>query len=476
MRKIGVLIILLISLISIVQANLFINPNPIDVTLKAGETKQFSLTLNNSHQFQILDFQFSNLSGFTFPNVTLNANETKTIFFNVSRTEATVTQIQSTVSFNYLVDIPQGERTHNVTILQNSGFQPSFLTIRKGDTVKWTNRDTISRTVTSGLFDETIQPNQSFSYIFTETGEVTYQDLVLFFGGTIRIINETESERVNNPDFNKILTVNLAVTLDPTSILLTIDQSNFTVTATGSQESILRVKNTGNITAQRVVLSGNPNWIIFDENNFDLLPNEENIVTYHIEPLIFETAETNKTYNVELSAKASNTEKMSKTLQIFVPFSDLSNINSNEGFLIFFARYCLANPNLIVCNNTLGGGGDGEVIIRDPEITANLSTRELLEALRRIQGIEDSVSRTSNEQKQLNDLINTMFPDFHRLLNESLSRQDEVEKISDTRTRVFWIFAIAIVISGGIVIIGLTTRKYLKRRSIIEQGYKTRWY
>ncbi len=70
----------------------------------------------------------------------------------------------------------------NQVIMQNTSYVPQSLTITKGTTVTWTNKDSYDHTVTSGtpghpsgLFDSgDIAPNGKFSYTFDSTGTYAY--------------------------------------------------------------------------------------------------------------------------------------------------------------------------------------------------------------------------------------------------------------------------------------------------------------
>lgn len=67
-------------------------------------------------------------------------------------------------------------QTHTINI-QNFAFSPAELTIKKGDTVKWTNLDSVAHTATSdnGTFDSgLLSQNQSWSKTFNETGTFEY--------------------------------------------------------------------------------------------------------------------------------------------------------------------------------------------------------------------------------------------------------------------------------------------------------------
>ncbi len=59
----------------------------------------------------------------------------------------------------------------------DKAYEPSPLTIKKGDTVKWTNKDFGIHTITenNGLFSsEELRPDQIFEYTFSSTGTFDY--------------------------------------------------------------------------------------------------------------------------------------------------------------------------------------------------------------------------------------------------------------------------------------------------------------
>ena len=54
-------------------------------------------------------------------------------------------------------------------------FSPSELTVAKGATVTWTNKDSMAHTVTSSSFDSgPVQNGGSFSFTFTQAGTYDY--------------------------------------------------------------------------------------------------------------------------------------------------------------------------------------------------------------------------------------------------------------------------------------------------------------
>lgn len=83
--------------------------------------------------------------------------------------------------------VPQSA-THNVTI-QNSAFSPQSITVNKGDTVVWTNKDSMAHTVTGtpgGPASPSIAAQGTYSFTFPATGTFTYHCTIhLTMTGTV---------------------------------------------------------------------------------------------------------------------------------------------------------------------------------------------------------------------------------------------------------------------------------------------------
>lgn len=60
--------------------------------------------------------------------------------------------------------------------IQNFAFSPASITIKKGDTVNWTNQDGPTHTVTGSGFDSgRLAPGKSYSFTFSDAGSFSYQ-------------------------------------------------------------------------------------------------------------------------------------------------------------------------------------------------------------------------------------------------------------------------------------------------------------
>jgi plastocyanin len=77
-----------------------------------------------------------------------------------------------------LVAVPASAATETVTI-DNYTFMPATLNVHEGDTVIWTNHDSIPHTATAldgKSFDSgAIDPGASWKFVFTKSGHFNYR-------------------------------------------------------------------------------------------------------------------------------------------------------------------------------------------------------------------------------------------------------------------------------------------------------------
>lgn len=450
--RIYLCLIAMMFFISSVSAELLISPNPIDIDVKMNTQTNFTLNLTNTFPFRISNLEFGNLSGFTFPDVVLDPNETQIITFGVTQSEVKTVSINSEVKFKYIVDIPNDPQTYYVNITVN-GFDPNFLTIHEGDTVVWTNHDEISHTVTGGDFDFELATNLTASKTFTTVSTVDYQDLILFWGGRIEVLSKTAEQKVNNPSYNKILAVNMNVIANPTNLSINVLDKSFNMEATGTGEGMLSIENTGNEVAQKISVSSDSDWIIFDKTNFNVDKGQKSYVSFTIQPLIFSSNETNKTYNFNIKIKGLNTEEFVQNISVFIKYSNaFEQFDSNEGFLNWFNNvFCPKNQQLFICNTTVSNK-QPQIIVNDPQIPINLTASQVYALLKRIQRIEDSNQRTDNKISTLTTSLEDQLPQFNRLLNDSVSQQKATEDSRATTEAVLWIAGIILIFIIGFIV------------------------
>jgi len=71
---------------------------------------------------------------------------------------------------------PSVSQSNNTVEIKNFAFNPPAITIKKGQTITWTNNDSASHTITStGNFDSgVIAPGGQWSFTFNQTGTFDY--------------------------------------------------------------------------------------------------------------------------------------------------------------------------------------------------------------------------------------------------------------------------------------------------------------
>ena len=473
--------ILTIFLLSFISAQVSITQAPPEISSRLGETQNYSLTLNNTFDFSVSDFKFGTLSslGFTFPSdLIVNQNSTKAINFTVTPTSSFSGQRIEKVEFKFLANIPTEITIYHINIT-STGFNPTYLTIREGDSVEWFNKDSISHNVFLGSTTLNVAPNSTNSYTFGAIGNYTYIDpnwgqYFQGFSGRIDVIGRTSQEKVHNPIYDFNWTINLNFFLNPTNITFNISDDSSEVSATGKTEGLITIKNIGTERAERINLTSNSNWVSFQENNFNLNQNEQNIIVYEISPLIFSTNETNKTYTINLTVSGSNIEPQTRQILVFVPYTEIfQDTGSAEFVFALLDKFCKANPNNLFCNPirniTITGNNSNQ------SLTLNVTSADFFDFLRRLAGIETNSLRQENQLSSLQDNYNTKLINIESNSSASYDKQLENEKKARRNLNIFWIFFTIFLIAGCIIFM-FWKYKRVRRKQMIKEGafeYKT---
>ena len=472
MIKRGIIYTILISIVMIqfATASLSFSPNPLGITAKISTPTNVTLTLTNTFPFNIENFEFKNMTGLSFPNIILAPNETRAISITVNKNQLESSQYQVPISFTYLVDIPATPQTLNINIT-DSGFSPNFLTIHQGDTVIWKNLDDVSHTVTGSNYDQELSPGATFTHIFTSVATETYQDLNLFWGGEIRVLSRTSAQEVNNPNYNEILTINLNIISNPTTLTTNLvdNSSSFQVKYTKSAEGLISFYNSGNETANKVNLYSNSTWLSFNENLIDLDQGQRKYVTFKISPFVLYTNETNHTYSIPIYIEGLNTPKYTETISVFIPYEDLDNNVLDPSYLIkIIENFCKNNPHNAFCNTSTIGNGT-QIIVQDPNIPINLTASQFYAMLKNQQGIKDSVQRTSNSVVTLGDFVDVTYKNISDSLSKLSKDVGALKDEKETTTRILWIAGIFAVLIVSFLVIWKLISKYKYKRYLMGE-------
>jgi plastocyanin len=110
---------------------------------------------------------------------TFDSSSSSTSEFS-SSSESSISSESSTSSLSF-GDIAQGDvqaQSSNNVVIQNFAFAPGTITVAKGTTVTWSNKDSAAHTVTvdsgNGPQSGELQNGQSYSYKFDQAGKFSY--------------------------------------------------------------------------------------------------------------------------------------------------------------------------------------------------------------------------------------------------------------------------------------------------------------
>ena len=297
-------LLILILLIPIVKAQLVINPNSINTQVFENVITNQQIQFINTFNFTIFNFEFTPNQHITYPTIAeLKPNESINVNF-IIKTNGTFNQNFNIISkFLYLTDVNLPSDTFNVTITA-SQFDPINVTIKQGDSVRWFNNDTLAHTITGSNFDHILQPNETRTIQFNQLENITYNDNNIGYIGTIQVNNKS-LQLTNNPEFNKVISINIDSRRQSSDMTLELLKTSFTIEQGKSDEGVLKVKNIGATKLFNIRLTAEK-WTTFDETGFDLDPNLENFVVYKVNPVISNTNDTNKTYIIKVKALSDN--------------------------------------------------------------------------------------------------------------------------------------------------------------------------
>jgi len=472
-KRVILFVFLSLVLIHIASASLIISPNPYNINVTVNQNTPFQLNLINTYNFEISDFTFSNLTGFNFPSITLSPNQNKTINFNVTRDSSYSGNIQSKIRFNYVADIPTTPTTYYVNIT-SSGFSPSSSLIRKGDTIIWTNKDTITHSVTSSRFDFTIPVNLTASYTFNNIETLNYQDLIMLYSGVVTIINSSTTAKVNNPAYDVIWSVNINAVLNPTTLEITnLGDTNASISSNSNYTGVLKIKNIGTELAQSIHLSSNLSnfLILFQSNDFSLASGTYQYVQYNVLPALLSTNETNKTYTPSIIAKSSNSNEVSFPISIFIPYSDIT-ASANAGqslYDLFINVFCKQHPEY--CQNSTGN--TTQIIYRDPDLPINMTVLERYNLMRDVQAIKDSVSRTDNSLKSSVDEQSSRMSEINKTNTITSNKLSDLETSFQTYKNISIIVLFLLIIGFFIYFMLKKLKETQNLKYISSGGFKT---
>ena len=381
---------------------LSLNSSSMDVIAEAGVTELSHFQVTNLGDTPLYNLTIEPVPEFSFPMIPkIDPNETKLINFTAISTNLFDKTITMRLKFTYLQGSPPSSRTFIVNSTNNS-FQPSITYIKPNDIIRWNNIGNSTHNVQSNnsLFDSDITSGSFYQFQFSSIGETSYINKYASHGGIIVVQNITVLETIYDPNLDKTLSIHYVNQLPQGNLTLTLSDNNFSIKYNLSTESALTLRNSGSNLIKNIRLSSSPNWIIFNENNFDISAGSSNALTYTIDPTIIATDETNRTYNLTISVIADNMASFSQNMKVFIPYENLvipttSNASIEELRKLLAEQIAIYIGLLDSFNNT-ATQTNPNFTFADFNITTNMTYGQLQKLFLDVSEVNEKIERYQN--------------------------------------------------------------------------------
>ena len=333
MKKINYLFlsIFLLIIIPLVSSNgLYIQNNTININKTNGVDFYFNIGITNQETFTFYNVSSQN-SIISFDKFDLSSGQTKTIQAKVSSNSDFDGQVK--IISDYFANLGTSNETEEITI-DSSGLDLCNLDLIVGDSIIWTNTfsgEVKLKNLNSGDYFATISGTSDYTEHFSESKEFNYQVFKtgLPFSSICHLNIRPENGYIHSSEYDAPINLNVKILYEPTTISTYFPITSYTLDYNSEKEDLFTITNTGTEIAKSVKLS--EEWFTFDENNFDLSIGESKNIGYTIRPLIYQTNQTNKTYNKSVKIEG-NFNTINRGIDVFINYKDLSGIYGNSSY------------------------------------------------------------------------------------------------------------------------------------------------
>ncbi len=472
----SVLVLLAISFTTALTAT----TNQTTINLQYNSEKQITFNITNNAAYPL--FNINVVNNYTsMTSINLNASQSKivTVTFKSNKTGV----FDTTLIFKGFREkncVELGATTYSVDINTLGSFTEDELDICTSDIVKITNKkdETLYYKLVSWNGEEpeivcdlasgncpTLPLNSAYTATFNAQGGFTFE--TWYSSLAIDVSNQTIL--THSTDDDKSLTLSINCVLEST--ILTVDyitSDNFTMSYDEVKTGSLIVRNTGGNKAIAVKLSSD--WIVFNQNNFDLESGATRSVDFNIYPSITNNNDTGKNYDKTITITSQNSNPTNKIVHIYIAYSDVIAGEGDLAYLKYLHEvYCPAHPFSFLCNQT------PQTIIKEvpkyncPSFLAEMTAEDILELIKKSLSSTDSAERVYNLMKQYADSQNVSLADIYGKMNQSAeANEDTKEDLKDTRT-LFLIIVFGTIFAALVVGIGWYGYKYYKKKK--KTGY-----
>ena len=351
-------------------------------------------------------------------------------------------------------------QTYNISVDYYSGLSICNKVVVKGDKIVFVNKvaDSIDlKNVDTGNIVTTISQNgnytsnfdspTTFNYVFLRRGFV--------FTPVCTITSLSDTGLVNNPNYDGNLSIALNVIFNPTTINVTVLETNYSSDVYVTQDGVMTIINTGNQTARNIVLSGD--WFTFNTNNFNLEPQQTKGIVYTIRPMLSSTSQTNQSYTKTITI-SGNFASVIQNFNVFVNFANLNQSNQSgnyQSLLALLQAFCKDNPSETFCQNkpTVVYVGNGT----DQNFNVTYSTEQVKKIYDYIFSMGDDARVSDNYMREQLANVSQRISNIENITNNSYyttaNMETQRQQSTGNTTLIIIIFIIIAICSLMTIII-----------------------
>lgn len=456
--RVGLVLVIISLIIPVLSSAIIVSPSTISQTVYTFAPATFNLTITNSHSFDIFFLNFSKLNDFTFPALNnLSAGGNITLSGTISTTTAYSNTVSSLITYFYKSNINADPVTKNVSI-NASGFQPLNSQIIQGSIVRWTNNDTLTHTVTSTIFDQSLAPGETFQFTFNTIGNVSYFDRNTNLQGKVEVLDPFSLQFVHSPDNDVRINFSITSVLVETNLSATLlSGDKYTIDYNSQKGGVIKVSNVGSTQLRNVRMSANQ-WTLFSQNNFNVNSSQDVFAIFNLIPLITNESETGKNYSIIIDVFSDNALPVKLNLSVSIPLVSQVIPNSTTACDFFREKkvFCTAFPTSPFCATEPIIKEVSIVKYESPPLPYNYTQEDVLQLNRKYMSIDDRFQRFENYVKKgIDDLSNSTTAaransEQTRTTVESLRSENEDRKSLNKTLTVLAIILLVLVVVGGV--------------------------
>jgi len=279
-----------------------------------------------------------NQESFTFTNITFKEDIVFLPKFNLAPGENKSVEVtivsdefysgDLTLQGEYEILIGASNKTEEIRVDFDSGFDRCNIEIIKGDSITWINEalDRINLVNADTKVDfATIEDDSQYTEKFNNPMLLNYYASIMGYSFTYECsINVLDDQGfVHSIKYDDTINLDLEIKYDPTEISLDFLTTSYTMDYNDVQEAMFQITNIGSKLAKNIRFSGD--WLKdFSRNEFDLEIGESVTISYKIDPEVINTNQTNVTNKKELLVEGNFNDAI-QNISIFINYEEIDS-------------------------------------------------------------------------------------------------------------------------------------------------------